>query len=189
MPCASAREAVGRVAAGVVDGVERATVAEPASELVERTGVQAHQLVRGILVQDVRDGGGVEPAQLGRSPRAAVGARVIGQASRKRVRRRLAAVEPQRREPARAEVDRVEHEHVPGDLLGPAAMWDNAAFTDPDTGGMFVAGSDRKAASRRAAVVFAVRGAQLQRVKREDIVSCPRGVAEPAHSRGYRRPL
>jgi hypothetical protein len=55
---------------------------------------------------------------LGRRPRPAVGARVIREAPGECVRRRLAAIGPRRREPARAEVDRVEHEHVAGDVLG-----------------------------------------------------------------------
>src|SRR5439155_11864682 len=90
-------------------------VAQPAPELHERLRVQVHQLVTRVLPERGGHGGGVERAQLTRSPRAAALTRVLGEATRKRVGRRLAG-DVQRREPAGAEVDRVNDEHVARDV-------------------------------------------------------------------------
>ena len=71
-----------------------------------------------ILVQDARDLGRTERPQLGGGPRAAAPARVLGQSARHRDGGRLAGGRAKGREPARSEVDRVEHEDVAGYLLG-----------------------------------------------------------------------
>ena len=72
----------------------------------------------GILLEHAGDLPGVERSQLGRRPRAAATPRVIGEPPGDRVGGRLALLDAQRGEPARAEVDRVKDQHVARDLLG-----------------------------------------------------------------------
>ena len=87
------------------------------AEVVERVGEQCHQLVVGVLAERRGDRRRVERAQLGGGP-CAVLREAVAQAERDRPVARAFVALAQRREPAGAEVDRVEREVKRGALLG-----------------------------------------------------------------------
>ena len=80
-----------------------------APEVAQRAREQRHQLVVGVLAERVRDLAGVDRGELGGGPRPVCG-EALADAGRDRVVAGAPVALSQRREPARAEVDRVERQ-------------------------------------------------------------------------------
>jgi hypothetical protein len=106
--CQQCREPLGR-AGGLGHQVLGPAAAEEAAQLSQGLGVEAHQRVLRRLAEHPRHLGGLEAPQRGVVPGAVLGERRLDRA----VARQAGAL-AQRREPARAEVDRVELEDVVG---------------------------------------------------------------------------
>ncbi len=111
-------EALGR-AVRLGDQVKRRAVAEEAAEVSERLGIEAHQRMARLLAEHGRQLVCLERAQLLVGPRP-VGAEAVGECPGNGEVPRPAAPLAERREPARAEVDRVEGEQVGRDIPGRA---------------------------------------------------------------------
>ena len=111
-PCERRRRAVG----GVDHGRDATGIVQTGAEVVERVRVQPHQLMIGVLTEDPRDVGGVEPDQPRRRERA-VRLLVLAPVPRDRVVAAEAVAFAQRREPAGTEVDRIERQPVRGDVV------------------------------------------------------------------------
>ncbi len=106
-----------RAARGVDESehVAAALVEQARPQVAQRQREQLHQLVLGVLVQDLGDGGGLDRRKLRGGGRA--GAFAVGSPRRRdRPEAGTAGRLAQRRKPARAEVDRVERQPVGGEL-------------------------------------------------------------------------
>ena len=112
-PCERVDELHRRAAGAVDERGERAVEAgqQPLAEIVQRIGEQPDQLVLWVLPEDARELEATDRPEFGGGPRAAQVEPAPDAGGDRRV-----AAEPgqlaQRREPARAEVDRVEREPV-----------------------------------------------------------------------------
>jgi hypothetical protein len=116
------RQALGRALA-LRDEVERAALAEEASEQPQRLRVEAHQLKLRGLVEDGRDLARTDLAQPcggGRTVPAHVVGEVPGDGEVAAERLAVGVALAQQRKPTGAEVDGVEREQVVGDIRGGA---------------------------------------------------------------------
>src|SRR5215208_5771470 len=108
-------QALGRPARRV-DRLERRTAREEAPELAQRLGVEGHELVPGLLSQHPRHLVWVELPQLRVGPRPR-GAEAVGQGPCHGEVARAARTLAQGGKPPGAEVDRVQGQHVAGNVL------------------------------------------------------------------------